>query len=90
MDGSAYSWEKSSDWTEVEKGTGYVVYGYDAALDGDATTETSPFDSIVMKGISNEVYKGLDGNVNVSFVGYMADCNAFGTDAVTAWKTSHQ
>ena len=89
MDGSAYSWEVGSDWTEVEKGTGYVVYGYESPLDGDATT-TSPFDSIVMKGISNDVYKALDGNVNVSFVGYMADCNEFGDDPATAWTRAHQ
>ena len=88
MDGSAYSWEVGSDWTEVEKGTGYVVYGYESPLDGDATT-TSPFDAIVMKGISNEVYKGLDGNVNVSFVGYMADCNEFGDETVDAWARAH-
>lgn len=89
MDGSVYSWEVGSDWTEVEKGTGYVVYGYNSPLDGDATT-TSPFDSIVMKGISNEVYKALDGNVNVSFVGYMADCNEFGDETVSAWEAAHQ
>lgn len=89
MDGSAYSWEVGSDWTEVEKGTGYVVYGYESPLDGDATT-SSPFDSIVMKGISNSQYKGLDGNVNVSFVGYMADCNEFGEDSATAWTRAHQ
>lgn len=90
MDGSVYTWELNSGWTEVEKGTGYVVYGYNSPLDGDATTETSPFDSIVMRGISNEVYKGLDGNVNVSFVGYMADCKEFGTDVVDAWSRAHQ
>lgn len=88
MDGSAYTWTVNDGWTEVEKGTGYVVYGYNSPLDGDATT-TSPFDSIVMKGISNDVYKALDGNVNVSFVGYMADCNEFGEDSATAWTKAH-
>lgn len=89
MDGSVYSWEVGSDWTEVEKGSGYVVYGYNSPLDGDGET-SSPFDSIVMKRISNSQYKALDGNVNVSFVGYMADCNEFGEDSATAWTRAHQ
>lgn len=89
MDGSVYTWEKNDGWTVVEEGVGYTIYGYNSPLDGDATT-TSPFDAIVMKGISNDVYKALDGNVNVSFVGYMADCNEFGEDSATAWTRAHQ
>ena len=90
MDGSAYTWSVNDGWTEVEKGTGYTVYGYDTPLDGAGETVTSPFDAIVMKGISNEVYKSLGGNVNVSFVGYMADCNEYGTDSATAWSRANQ
>ena len=90
MDGSVYTWELNSGWTEVEKGTGYVVYGYNSPLDGEAETVSSPFDSIVMKGISNDVYKALDGNVNVSFVGYMAECETYGTDVAEAWSRAHQ
>ncbi len=89
MAGSAYSWTLNDGWTAVEEGVGYTVYGYSTALDGDEES-SSPFDVIVMKEISNAEYKALDGNVNVSFVGYMADCNTYGDDPQVVWEAANR
>ena len=45
---------------------------------------------ITMKAISNSQYKALGNDVNVSFVGYMAECETYGTETVNAWEQAHQ
>lgn len=84
MAGSAYTWSVNSGWSAVEEGIGYSVYGYSSPLDADGST-SSLMDSLTMKNMSTEDYKSLT-DVNVSMVGYVADCSEYGTEIDAAWS----
>ena len=87
--GSVYTWSVGPGWTVIEEGQGYTIYGYNSPLDADGVT-SSLLDVITMKAISNSQYKALGNDVNVGFVGYMAECETYGTDSVTAWDRAHE
>ena len=84
MAGSAYTWSVNSGWSVVEEGIGYSVYGYNSAI-GENQNTSSLMDNLTMKNMSTEDYKNL-ADVNVSMVGYVADCSEYGTDIEVAWS----
>lgn len=86
--GSAYSWTINDGWSVVEEGSGYTVYGYESAIGTNGSTG-SLMDSITMKNLSVVEYKALGDEVNVQFIGYVADCNEFGYDAQVAWERAN-
>ncbi len=89
MAGSAYTWEVNSGWSAVEEGVGYTVYGYSSPLGGDASAENL-MDTITMKNMSAEEFKSLGDDVNVHFIGFVAECNEFGDDPQAAWNRANQ
>lgn len=80
----AYSFSVGDGWTKVEENSGTVVYGYDSVLESDE--ETGPLcESFTMVNMSSTDFRSLD-DVNVTVTGYLADCDEYGTEIVSAWE----
>lgn len=86
--GSVYTWKIGTGWNVVEEGSGYTVYGYNSPIDANGST-SSLMDSITMKGLSVDEFKALGDNVNIQFIGYVAQCKDYGEDPQAAWKAAN-
>lgn len=84
MSGSAYIWSVGEGWTVVEEQVGYTVYRYNMNLNESDTTNAL-MESVTMKDMSGAEYKGID-DVNVRLDGWLADCNEYGDEIVSAWE----